>query len=86
MQASIIPLTAGWCFQSKAHIVRSAVQYAVLAAGILIGNTIVLSILADYLGINRYAAKLITELLFFLMSWLVQRKVIFQTGKNTKKF
>lgn len=73
-------------FQSEAHLVRSAVQYAVLAVGILIGNTIVLSVLADYLGVNRYVAKLITELLFFLMSWLVQRKVIFQAGKNAEKF
>lgn len=72
-------------FQSKAHVVRSAVQYAVLAVGILIGNTVVLSVLADYLGVNRYAAKLITELFFFLMSWLVQRKVIFRTGKNAEK-
>ena len=72
-------------FQSKAHVVRSAVQYAVLAVGILIGNTVVLSVLADYLGVNRYAAKLITELFFFLMSWLVQRKAIFRTGKNAEK-
>lgn len=72
-------------FQSKAHLVRSAFQYAVLAVGILIGNTIVLSFLADYLGVNRYAAKLITELLFFLISWLVQRKVIFRAGKNAEK-
>ena len=72
-------------FQSKAHVVRSAVQYAVLAIGILIGNTVVLSVLADYLGVNRYAAKLITELFFFLMSWLVHRKVIFRTGKNAEK-
>ena len=72
-------------FQSKAHLIRSVFQYAVLAAGILIGNTIVLSFLTDYLGINRYAAKLITELLFFLLSWLVQRKVIFRAGKNAKE-
>ena len=73
-------------FQSKAHVVRSAVQYAVLASGILIGNTVVLSILADFLGVNRYAAKLITELLFFLISWLVQRKVIFQEGTAARNF
>lgn len=65
-------------FQSKGGVVRSAVQYAVLAGGILAGNTIVLSFLADDLGINRYAAKLITELIFFLMSWLLQRKIIFR--------
>ena len=64
---------------------KRQVQYAALAAGILIGNTVVLSVLADYLGVNRYAAKLITELLFFLMSWLVQRKVIFRAGKNAEK-
>lgn len=70
-------------FQSKACVVRSAAQYAALAGGILAGNTLVLSVLADGLGINRYAAKLITELLFFLLSWLIQRKLIFRDGKDT---
>ena len=69
-------------FQSKAHVGCSAVQYAVLAGVVLIGNTIVLSILVDCLGVNRYAAKFITELLFFLLSWLVQRKVIFRDGRR----
>lgn len=72
-------------FQSKVHVVRSAAQYAVLAGVILTGNTIVLSLLADYLEINRYAAKLITELSFFLISWLAQRKIIFRDGKSTKR-
>jgi putative flippase GtrA len=72
-------------FQSKAHVVRSAVQYAVLAGMILAGNTFVLGLLADCLGINRYAAKLATELFFFLISWLVQRRVIFREGKNAGK-
>lgn len=71
-------------FQSNVHIVRSAAQYAVLAGVILTGNTIVLSFLADGLGINRYAAKLITELVFFLLSWVVQRKVIFQDKKQAE--
>lgn len=72
-------------FQSKTNLVRSAFQYAVLTVGILISNTIVLSFLADYLGINRYIAKLITELLFFFLNWLIQRKVIFRAGKNKEK-
>lgn len=71
-------------FKSNAHIVCSAVQYAVLAGAILTGNTIVLSFLSDCLGINRFAAKLITELFFFMLSWLVQRNVIFRDVKNTK--
>lgn len=64
-------------FQSKVHLIHSVFQYAVLAVGILIGNTLVLSFLAGYLGVNRYVAKLITELFFFLVSWMVQRNVIF---------
>ncbi len=72
-------------FQSKESVVRSAVRYALLAGGILAANTIVLSFLADHLAINRYAAKLITELFFFLFSWLVQRNVIFRDGKNTER-
>jgi glycosyltransferase involved in cell wall biosynthesis len=72
-------------FNSKANFLRSAVQYAVLAAGILMGNTIVLSFLVDFLGINRYVAKLMTEIFFFLLSWMVQRKVIFIEGKDAKK-
>lgn len=69
-------------FQSNVHIARSVGQYALLAMGILAGNTMVLSFLADYLSVDRYVAKLITELLCFLFSWLVQRKIIFQDEKN----
>lgn len=72
-------------FQSKAHVVCSAVQYAVLAGMILAGNTFVLGFLTDYLGTNRYVAKLATELFFFLISWMVQRRIIFQGGKNAGK-
>jgi hypothetical protein len=37
----------------------------------------VLSTLAGTLGINRFAAKLITEVIFFAISWTVQKYVIF---------
>lgn len=69
-------------FQSNAYIVRSAVQYAVLAGSILAGNTLVLHLLADWLGVNRYAAKLTTEILFFFVSWIIQRKFIFRREKG----
>ncbi len=65
-------------FQSKAGIARSAGQYFLLAAAILAGNTLVLHILSDGLGVNRYLAKLITELLFFTISWLIQHFIIFR--------
>ena len=68
-------------FKSQSHVVQSAVQYAVLASLILLGNTVVLSLLIHSLGMNRYLAKLLTEILFFCTSWLVQRKIIFRTKK-----
>ncbi len=71
-------------FQSRVHIVRSVVQYVALASFILASNTFVLHLLADWLGINRYAAKLTTELLFFILSWVIQRKFIFRKRKNER--
>ena len=64
-------------FKSRTGFAKSAVQYILLAGFILAGNTIVLSMLAGTLGINRFAAKLITEVIFFSISWTVQKYVIF---------
>ncbi len=65
-------------FQSKNSVRKSAFQYFLLAAAILAGNTLVLAFLAEGLGVNRFAAKLCTELLFFAASWMVQRSLIFR--------
>ena len=64
-------------FRSRIGFAKSAAQYFLLAAFILAGNTIVLSTLAGTLGVNRFAAKLITEVIFFAISWTVQKYVIF---------
>lgn len=69
-------------FRSKAPLVRSASQYAALAVAILIGNTCVLKGLA-LLGWNQYIAKIATEILFFALSWMVQRKIIFRRKEVT---
>jgi putative flippase GtrA len=64
-------------FKSRAGFARSAAQYILLAAFILAGNTVVLSMLAGTLGLNKLIAKLVTEMIFFIISWIVQRYVIF---------
>ncbi len=69
-------------FRSDVSIVRSVFWYAVLAVAILAGNTFVLSLFVNSIGMNRYLAKLCTEILFFIVSWLVQKYFIFQ--KQTK--
>lgn len=65
-------------FQNHDNFKKTAVQYFLLAAGILAGNTIVLNLLVRGLGMGELTAKILTELLFFLFSWLIQRSVIFK--------
>ena len=64
-------------FRSRTGFAKSAAQYILLAAFILAGNTIVLSTLAGTLGMNSLLAKLTTEIIFFVISWTVQKYVIF---------
>lgn len=70
-------------FQNEADPVESAVKYLVLAAGILVGNTLVLNRLV-YLGMNPYTGKLCTEFLFFIVSWFVQRTFIFKRRRRSR--
>lgn len=66
----------------RKSISHPAVQYALLAISILVGNTLVLSLLVEIIGMNRLVAKLVTELLFFIFSYLVQRNGIFKSAKK----
>lgn len=72
-------------FQSERHVWTSAAQYAALAAAILAGNTLVLRSLVGQWSMNPFTAKLLTELLFFTASWVVQRVVIFPGEKGGKR-
>ena len=49
-----------------------------LAACILLGNTLLLSWMVNGLGVNRFAGKIVTELTFFTLSWLAQKFIIFR--------
>ncbi len=73
-------------FKSDRGIMKSILQYFALAAVILAGNTFLLGIFAEKLGMNRYVSKIITELAFFTMSWLVQRYLIFRRKGRMQKY
>lgn len=72
-------------FKSRTGFAKSAAQYIALAAIILAGNTLVLSLLAGTFGINSMIAKLITEILFFVISWTVQKYVIFFSNDDAEE-
>lgn len=67
-------------FRSTEPKARSALRYAMLAAGILALNTLILKALTA-LGLPSLAAKLLTEALLFSLSWLVQRRWVFPRAK-----
>lgn len=65
-------------FQSRENVIKSAAQYFLLAALILLGNTLLLELLVDILHWNRYLSKILVEIFFFCCSYLVQRGLIFK--------
>ncbi len=71
-------------FDSDKPLGRSALQYFTLAGGILIANTLVLKALTAA-GINAYIAKLMVEVMFFFVSWAVQRLVIFRKDNRASR-
>ena len=73
-----------YVFQNRESGLKTAAQYFALAAIILAGNTLLLSVMVNNLGINKYAAKIITEIAFFTLSWITQKFLIF--GKQTDSY
>lgn len=71
-------------FKSHANIVRTGAQYFALAACILAGNTLFLNWLVEGAGINKFAAKILTEATFFILSWLAQKFIIFKHADGRK--
>ena len=70
-------LNRKYVFKSEKSVVKSAIEYFLLAVLILAGNTLVLNFFVNTLFFDRFAAKLLTEILFFAVSWLIQKFVIF---------
>ena len=71
-------------FKNNDSLYKSASQYFLLALIILALNTSILYVLVNVLGMNAYVSKILVEVLLFLLSWTVQKKVIFKSkgGKN----
>ena len=64
-------------FKSIKKVPITLIEYAILAIVILVINTIILNIFVNILFINEFLAKVITEILLFFFSWIIQKKIIF---------
>ena len=62
--------------------IETAVDYFALAGCILFMNNLVLEILLRIFHLPVYGAKLMTEMILFVLSWLIQNNVIFRSRKK----
>lgn len=69
-------------FRNRDSVWRTGTQYFLLAACILCGNTFLLNWMVNDIGVNKFAAKLVTEVTFFTLSWLFQKTVVFRKKKT----
>ncbi|SDA13447.1 Glycosyltransferase involved in cell wall bisynthesis [Ruminococcus sp. YE71] len=70
-------LNRKFVFRSEGRVGTSAVKYFTLAAVILALNTLILKTLSA-VGVNTYAAKLVTETVLFLFSYIIQHTFVFR--------
>lgn len=67
-----------YVFKDDGNVLKTVVQYSILAVIILILNTLLLSFLIATFIPNRFLAKIIVELTLFILSCLAQKKIIFR--------
>lgn len=69
-------------FQHKDNVAKNALSYFLLAASILIGNTLLLTLLTSVFGIAPFVAKIMTEVVLFVASYYVQKNIIFNRKQS----
>ena len=69
-------------FRSEDKVWKAILRYALLAIFILGCNTLLLWLLVNQAGMNKYLAKVLVEITMFITSWLVQRLFVFRKKKQ----
>ena len=67
---------------TKREHLKEYLSYLGLALSLFAINTLLLSAVVEVLGINAYLAKIITEILLFILSYFVQKHLIFSKQEN----
>ena len=66
----------------KRENLKEYLSYLGLALSLFAINTLLLSAIAEVLGINAYLSKILTEVLLFILSYFVQKHLIFSKKEN----
>lgn len=64
-------------FRSRGSVAQSAARYAMVAAGLLLANSLALMLLTGVLGVSPLLAKVFVETCSFVASWLMQNRFVF---------
>ena len=67
---------------TKREHLKEYLSYLGLALSLFAMNTLLLSAVVEVLGVNAYLAKIITEILLFVLSYFVQKHLIFSKQEN----
>ncbi len=70
-------LNYNFVFDKKEKAAKAAVKYFVLAAAILLANTLLLDLLVNHAGADPYFSKLAVEIVMFTVSWFFQKNAVF---------
>ena len=65
-------------FQNNDKNNLTAIKYSLLVLFIILINSLILKLFVTYLNFNKFISKLLTEILLFIFSWLIQRYFIFK--------
>lgn len=88
--ARVVSASFNYCLNSRLvfrqkETVSSALSYLALAGSIFVLNSLFLSFYTEIVGLPNMAAKLFTEISLFVISFLVQKKMIFGKKKKSSK-
>ncbi len=75
-------LNRRFVFKSDNNVFKTALQYAALATGILVLNTLLLALLVHTFIANQFIAKIVVELVLFIVSCTVQKQIIFKKAEK----
>lgn len=74
-------LNRKYVFNSSKKIKKSALEYFLLALIIIILNTSIINFMIQIININVFIAKIFTEIILFIFSYIIQNKLVFR-GDN----
>ncbi len=69
-------------FKNDDSVLRTGLQYFLLAATVLVLNTAVLTFFVSTLHWNKFGAKFLTEAIFFCFNYIAQRCWVFRGGSR----